>query len=249
MIEKPGEVFDRSVEWRHLVDFVERDDVRPALGVVSGRRRQGKTYLLEALTRAGGGFYFGATQATEAESLRLFGEALGTHTGAAVPPRFANWDEAMRHLFTARLTGPVVIDEFPYLSRSAPALPSILQREIDRGVSQATSIRLLLCGSALSVMGRLLSGSAPLRGRANLELIVRPFAHRLAAQYWGVHDPRLAFLLHAVVGHARLPPVSQRRRPALDRRLRRLGRAGRARPVLAAVPRGQVPARRGGRRP
>ena len=59
---------------------------------------------------------------------------------------------------------------------------------------------ILLCGSALSVMGGLLSGNAPLRGRAGLEMVVRPFPWRLAARYWGLTDPRLAILLNAVVG-------------------------------------------------
>ena len=52
----------------------------------------------------------------------------------------------------------------------------------------------------MSVMGRLLSGSAPLRGRASLELIVQPFGYRDAARFWGADDPRLAALLHSVVG-------------------------------------------------
>jgi uncharacterized protein len=32
--------------------------------VVSGRRRQGKTFLLDAITRASGGFMFTATETT-----------------------------------------------------------------------------------------------------------------------------------------------------------------------------------------
>ncbi len=175
---------------------------RPRLGVVSGRRRQGKTYLVEALARESGGCYFGATQATESESLRLFGDAVGRAVSVPVPPRFVGWDEAIRYLFAVggSLPGPVVIDEFPYLSKASPALASILQREIDRAVADGTAISLILCGSAMSVMGGLLAGNAPLRGRANLELVVRPFDYPLAAQYWEVTDPRLAVALHAVVG-------------------------------------------------
>jgi uncharacterized protein len=59
---------------------------------------------------------------------------------------------------------------------------------------------LLLCGSAMSVMGQLLAGQAPLRGRASLELLVSPFGYRDAARLWGADDPELAVLLHAVVG-------------------------------------------------
>ncbi|WP_239394854.1 ATP-binding protein [Frankia sp. CiP3] len=206
MIEKPAHVFDRDFEWGHLVRFAARVGGPAQLGVVSGRRRQGKTFLLEELARQTGGLYFGATEATGTESRALFAEALAEATRLPTPPRFATWDEAVRYLFSvgAALPGPVVIDEFPYLSAVSPALPSILQRELDRAASAAQrgepGLSLLLCGSALSVMGRLLAGSAPLRGRANLEVVVHPFDYPLAAQFWGITDPRLAVAQHAVVG-------------------------------------------------
>lgn len=49
-------------------------------------------------------------------------------------------------------------------------------------------------------MGRLLSGNAPLRDRAGLELVVCPLDHQLAAQFWDIADPRLALQVHAIVG-------------------------------------------------
>jgi hypothetical protein len=52
----------------------------------------------------------------------------------------------------------------------------------------------------MSVMGGLLSGSASLRGRAVFELIVHPFGYRDAARFWGITDPKLAVLVHSVVG-------------------------------------------------
>ena len=52
----------------------------------------------------------------------------------------------------------------------------------------------------MSVMGQLLVGSAPLRGRASLELIIRPFGCRDAARFWDIGDPRLAVLVHSIVG-------------------------------------------------
>ncbi|MGH3921460.1 MAG: ATP-binding protein, partial [Pseudonocardiaceae bacterium] len=60
--------------------------------------------------------------------------------------------------------------------------------------------RLLLCGAAMSFMGGMLSGTAPLRGRAGLELRVAPLDYRLAAEFWNLDDPRLAVLVHAIVG-------------------------------------------------
>ena len=200
-MRKPERIFARDEEWGHLVRFASRTTDQPRLGVVSGRRRQGKTYLVQALAEQTGGMYFGATEATETESLALFAAAVGTHLGSPSPPRFDTWDDAIRFLFSLEpSTGPFVIDEFPYLSKVSPALPSILQREIDQAASVGRRTSLLLCGSAMSVMGGLLSGSAPLRGRASLELVVRPFDYRLAARFWELVDPRLAVLVHAVAG-------------------------------------------------
>ncbi|MGP4093353.1 ATP-binding protein [Nonomuraea sp. KM90] len=202
MLPKPGEVFARDFEWQRLARFAERSSMRPKLGVVSGRRRQGKTFLMVSLAQQTGGFYFSATEATETESLHLFASALAEHVGASAPFSFPSWDVAIQQLFatSAERRELMVIDEFPYLGKAAPALPSIIQREIDRAVSRNSPVSLLLCGSAMSVMGRLLAGNAPLRGRAVLELVLRPFDFRLAARYWGITDRRLAVQAHAIVG-------------------------------------------------
>lgn len=185
------------------MNFARRAHAGATLGVVSGRRRQGKSYLLQALAERLGGLYFAATEATEAESLRLFTEALVRYTGEPAEISFRDWNDAIRHLLR-RFRGaptPVVIDEFPFLSKVTASLPSILQRELGPGGSGTDSMaRLLLCGSAMSVMGRLLAGNAPLRGRAGLELVIHPFGYRDAAEFWGITDPRLAVLVHSVVG-------------------------------------------------
>jgi uncharacterized protein len=169
----------------------------------SGRRRQGKSYLLQALAQETGGLYYAATEATEAESLRLFADALVRHTREPLEQPFRDWNDAISHLFSRFTSEPtlVVLDEFPFLSRVSPALPSIIQRELGPGgAGSRSSIRLVLCGSAMSVMGGLLSGQVPLRGRAGLELVVQPFRYPDAAAFWGITDPRLALRVHAIVG-------------------------------------------------
>lgn len=167
----------------------------------------GKTYLLRALVDAHHGFCFGATTATAVESLRQFGAAVAEFTGSQVPISFDTWDHAITYLFSlgarerAGRAMLVVLDEFPYLVKTAPELPSLIQREIDRYQQEPSGVRLLLCGSAMSVMGGLLAATAPLRGRAQLELVVRPFGYRAAAEFWGAgDDPARAAALHSVVG-------------------------------------------------
>lgn len=203
MIVKPSHVFDRDGEWQGLVRFASAQGDTGTLGVVSGRRRQGKSFLLEALSEELNGFYFPAVEATEAESLRMFTSALARYTGEVPEVPFRDWNDAVPYLFR-QFSGPpvpIVLDEFPFLAKSAPSLPSIIQRELGPGGSgRRSSVRLLLCGSAMSMMGKLLAGQAPLRGRAGLELVIRPFHYRDAAHFWGITEPRLAALVHAVVG-------------------------------------------------
>ncbi len=207
MPDKPDRVFDRTWEWQALERFAAGGRGSPAvgatLGVVSGRRRQGKSFLLQACAEVMGGLYFAATEATEAESLRLFASAVSRYTREVSEAPFHDWNDAIEYLFGAfrGRAVPVVIDEFPFLVRMSPALPSIIQRELGPGGSgRESGARLILCGSAMSVMGKLLAGQAPLRGRAGLELVVHPFRYGEAARFWGITDPRLAALVHAVVG-------------------------------------------------
>jgi AAA+ ATPase superfamily predicted ATPase len=202
MITKPDHVFDRNAEWRALAAFMAARPGTARLGVVSGRRRQGKTYLLDALSRQVGGFYFVATEDTEIENLRRFGEAVATYSTGGGQLHLRTWDEAIDRLYAVIHDNLIIIDEFPYLLRSSPVLASLLQKAVDPGgVAQRSQARLLLCGSAMSIMGGLLAGDAPLRGRAGLELVVRPMDYRTAADFWGMAgDPELAVLLHSIVG-------------------------------------------------
>jgi AAA+ ATPase superfamily predicted ATPase len=200
---KPPDMFDRDFEWGELTRFASSDTPRATLGIVSGRRRQGKTFLLDALTVEANGFMFTAAETTEADSLHQFGEALAAYIREPVPFRFAGWDEAITRLMRIATGGakPVVIDEFPFLAKATPALPSLIQRALEPSAQRRnTPVRLLLCGSALSFMGKLLAGSAPLRGRAGLELIVPTLDFRLAREFWGITDLRTAVLTDAIVG-------------------------------------------------
>lgn len=203
-MDKPSVLFDRDHEWAALSRFITDDQSGATLGVVSGRRRQGKTFLLDAACQAAGGFYFGATEAADAESLRRIAAALTSHLRPPSPFHLANWSEAVDVLLSLgrERQVPVVIDEFPYLAKANPELPSIIQEALRplREQRTASRARLLLCGSALSFMGGLLAGNAPLRGRAGLELLIRPLEYRPAAQFWNITDPRLAIRVHAVLG-------------------------------------------------
>lgn len=196
-MRRPSEIFDREWEWDVLTRFAADPSPRMTFGIVSGRRRQGKSTLLRALCEVTSGIYVQAIEATRPEALAHLGRRLADALGSPLPLDIRTPEQAVRALVGVgdRL---VVLDELPYLLRAMPELPSLLQEAID---SCKGRTRLLVCGSAISVMGDLLTGRAPLRGRAGLDLVVQPFDYRTAARFWGLESqPRLAFLVHAILG-------------------------------------------------
>lgn len=203
-MQRPPELFDRESEWNDLADFASQGGPGTKLAIVRGRRRQGKSYLLRRLAQATDGFYYQAVEEEQSQALASFGRALGEYM--RVPGgRLAldSWDDAFRALGEMpdnRGPRTVVLDEFPYLLSHSPELPSLLQRFIDDSKDGPGSLRLILCGSALSVMTRLLEGAQALRGRASVDIVMRTFDYRNAAEFWDIADPTTAFLVHAVVG-------------------------------------------------
>jgi AAA+ ATPase superfamily predicted ATPase len=117
LLQKPERLFGRDTEWADLADFVASPVTGATLGLVYGRRRQGKTLMLELLARQTGGFLFGATQQTEAQNLADIGAAYAAFRGLRQPVTFPTWRAAMDELL--RLgedrAVPLIIDEFPYL--------------------------------------------------------------------------------------------------------------------------------------
>ncbi|MEV6172871.1 ATP-binding protein [Streptomyces sp. NPDC051954] len=210
-IPKPAAVFGRVHEWEDLARFCTDSAPGLRIGVVRGRRRHGKSFLLEHLCRAVDGVYTLALQQSRAMALDRFADGLAQGLGFRVG-RFTSWVEALDTaadvLTSRRDEAPpplLVLDEFPYLVAHSPELPSVLQALYDqRGPSTGKPpLRIILCGSAISTMSTLLAGDQALRGRAVLDMRIGPFGFRDAAEYWGLAgNPDTAFLVDAVLGGA-----------------------------------------------
>lgn len=205
MIDKPPELFDRYEEWQALASFAADPALGATLAVVYGRRRQGKTLTLELLAEATGGFMFTGLEQAEPLNLNALGAAYSDHLGLSAPVAFTDWQQALEAVLALgerENPVPVILDELPYLIATSPQLPSMIQSFLSpRGRARLRSrTRLVLCGSAFSVMCRLLSGSAPLRGRAVREVLFHPFGYRDAATFWGIDDPQVAVRVHALCG-------------------------------------------------
>ncbi len=204
-MQRPADLFDRESEWAALDGFASGDRPGLELGIVSGRRRQGKSYLLRRTAAAHGGIYSLALEEERRPALDRFGHAIAGALGVPAALQLEDWAQALRLALGLGQSGGgrlVVLDEFPYLLHGAPELPSTIQAIYDEARNEpgTAAARLVLCGSAFAIMSELLSGARPMRGRARLDLLVRPFDFRLARQFWGIDDLDVAFRLHAVMG-------------------------------------------------
>jgi hypothetical protein len=198
-----------------MVNFVNRERELAALGraagdkpgmvVVSGRRRVGKTALLDRFAADRAAVFLPGTRAPVAEALRRLEERVR----AALPPatgdlldlgHLESWDAALGYLLARTRDEPllVVLDEFPYLCEADPSLPSTLQARWDhRGDAR---LSLILAGSHVGLMEELVAADAPLFGRADAHLRLAPFSWREAGLLAGGDDPAAWLEAYVTVG-------------------------------------------------
>jgi hypothetical protein len=164
------------------------------LAVVSGRRRVGKTALIDQFARERRAIFLPGTRAPVGEALRRLEDRIR----GVLPPRpgdlldlghLPSWDAALGYLVARASEEPLVLvlDEFPYLCEADATLPSTVQARWDhRGNS---SLSLVLAGSHVGLMEELVAADAPLFGRADAHLRLLPFTWREARLLVGGDDP------------------------------------------------------------
>ena len=184
---RPDPFFNRVHELRALDRAYRHPAPGGQMALLYGRRRLGKTYLLQRFFTAGASgseppkphAYFLAEQTTAAaQRTALADEVLAAlpDPGVTVEELAVSFNAILRHV--SRHAGTeqrfgLVLDEFPYLVEQTPELPSILQSWWDREGIHA-NVFVVLCGSQLSAMASLGAESQPLFGRFNAGILLLP---------------------------------------------------------------------------
>lgn len=160
----------------------------PQLIVIRGRRRVGKSFLINhAYADAERFIYFQADEGGERLHLDLLAAECARLSGA--PVAFADWNTALEYIRRLAQDAPLVLalDEFQWMWLAQDALPSILMRHFDAWQRDGVQVCLVIAGSELSMMERLVEGDRPLFGRAAARPLIEPFDFRLAAEFGPPH--------------------------------------------------------------
>lgn len=164
------EFVDRIEEQQRLIKTLNSE--KPTFIVVYGRRRLGKSTLIKKVITPNDVYYM-ADQTERAYQISLLAKEVGLVFPDFDKVIYPDWQAlltALNHRTQKRFT--LCLDEFPYLVKSSPELPALLQRLID---SRSLKYNLIICGSSQQLMqGLILDGSAPLYGRADQMLKLSP---------------------------------------------------------------------------
>lgn len=191
-----------------LEQLQERYQARKAQMVfVYGRRRVGKTELLTRFSNGKPTVFFAAQNATKEEQLASFSRLMfeAGAPGKDYLRQYPDWGSALSEL--ARMPEPsngarrlIVFDEFPYLVKSDPSLPSVLQNLWDHTLRN-TNLMIVICGSAMSFIEKeLLAEKSPLYGRATGVLKIHPLPYWDAAKFFPDYSSEDKALAYAILG-------------------------------------------------
>ncbi|MCL2426783.1 MAG: ATP-binding protein [Oscillospiraceae bacterium] len=139
--------------------------------VLYGRRRVGKTAMLQHFCTNKPHVFYSCREISDEKQLAGYSERI-LQTGipaAQYLDVFSDWETALKAVLELPSDGGkklLVIDEFPYMCKGNPSIPSILQILWDETLKDE-NVMIILCGSAMSfIEKKLLSEKNPLYGRA-----------------------------------------------------------------------------------
>ena len=171
--------------------------------VMYGRRRVGKTAIINEFTQGKPAIFFTGVETNEKQNLENFSKSILEFV-AKKPANtsFDSFQTALEFVFDLakeeRLI--LVIDEYPYVARASKSLASTLQLLIDKN-KDTSKLFFILCGSSMSYMeDQVLAYKAPLFGRRTAQFKVLPFEFRDACKYFNELSNEDKALAYGIVG-------------------------------------------------
>lgn len=178
------------------------------MAVVYGRRRVGKTTLLNRFSEGKRSVFYTAIETGKEINQEQLGKMVFQFfSGSNIDPHFRSYEEVFAYI-TECLNKEewkkekiiLIIDEYPYLAESDKSVSSVLQRWIDREWSKL-NLFLILCGSSVSFMEEEVLGSkSPLYGRRTAQMDVRPFDYKTSALFVPDYSAEDKAIMYGITG-------------------------------------------------
>lgn len=172
--------------------------------VIYGRRRVGKTALINEFCKDKPTVFFSALNTTGKENLEALSRAIMSfeRPDMEIAPEFRSYDAALDELTVLAKNQRVVfvIDEYPYLAKAKPAISAMLQHIIDHKWTES-KMYLILCGSSMSFMeGQVLGKESPLYGRRTGQFKIEPLNYKETAVFHSNLSPEDNSLIYGITG-------------------------------------------------
>lgn len=171
--------------------------------VIYGRRRVGKTALINHFIDDKESIYFMGVESNEKQNLENFSKSIIEYSsGIEAETSFLSFQAALEYVFklSERKRLILVIDEYPYVARSSKSLASTLQFLIDK-YKDTSQLMLILCGSSMSYMeDEVLAYKSPLYGRRTAQMKIQPFSFEETCRCFKNFSDEDKALAYGIVG-------------------------------------------------
>lgn len=177
----------RKTELQQLNTLYKQDKFQCV--IIYGRRRVGKTTLINEFIKDKDAVYFTGIESTAKDNLENFSRSIAALNNANTDnaPVYKDFRSALTEIDAIAKSKKIVlvIDEYPYLARSYRPISSLLQELIDTKFKNNANLFIILCGSSMSFMEKQVLGyQSPLYGRRTAQFHIRPFTFYEAAAYY-----------------------------------------------------------------
>lgn len=171
--------------------------------VIYGRRRVGKTALINEFINNKKAIYFMGVESNAKQNLENFSKSIMEFaSGIETESSFLSFQAALEYVFKLAEKDRIIlaIDEYPYVARSSKSLASTLQLLIDK-YKDTSKLMLILCGSSMSYMeDNVLAYKAPLYGRRTAQMKILPFDFEETCRYFKNLSNEDKALIYGVAG-------------------------------------------------
>lgn len=191
----------RHAELQKLRSLYQDDTFQCA--VIYGRRRVGKTTLINEFVKDKDTIFFTGLETNSRENLENLSQSIyNLQHRDGIAPVFPTFQAAFDALYEIAKEKRLVfvIDEYPYLAQSYQGMSSLLQLQIDEKYTQS-KLFLILCGSSMSFMeNQVLGYKSPLYGRRTAQFKIRPFDFFETKEYYTSFDSYDLATIYGITG-------------------------------------------------